>query len=737
VQTKHKRSLQVRLRNLQRLHRDRKCNEEENRVGLLNEMSTDRGRRSSYTNLADAVPDLTDELQSPGSKIRRASQQNELLEAAAGCAMLPTRSLGSKREHDGNLRQTKEEVDSVRLSHLQAFREGVAAHNEKENQLLWNAFDKQDTDRSRSLDHSELRTCLAAIGLSGKNEPERQMVRQCLWSLDALQVDFEEFSEQIVPKVRDSLNTARLPRNLELFASFDIHDKQILSIEDALNGLRRLGMPMREELRAKVTRAYMFQNCEHFLRSTKEPLLELDGFIKYADILYEIIARDAYENFHKIVAHYYMVDERRNAWKHDLVDLHAQFHEYDPVSGKYGASSGLLSEKQVLTVIRESGYMPKSEGRQKKTHDMVKEFANLHGEAGEGTLSFMEFLHIMYKLREYDRERLRHICQSRTNWSQGVMKTADVYEVLQPCGLQARTHDEEWEVKAVIDEFDEDALCILSCEDCLNILQMLGRKFRLMQHEKARQYVISAGWSESHFAEFRQTFWSFDEDMSEMLDREELVKAVELLRGSHGSGQSLANMNLMLVALGIDPTKEIEIDFLTFLRMLKMLDDSESGRQQGVLLGFNQERTDTLYSVFQALEPKSDGTVNREFLQFVFVSVLKALPKAQLDDLSRMLGMEPVQVEFTSFLRLMKLIDTYQEVEFSAFVQDMLNWASEKGIHDVQEIESKMGHVHRESSAHHAHRESSSHHHAHRDSSTHHVHVKAVQRRRTSTIVEA
>merc|ERR1712054_100365 len=172
----------------------------------------------------------------------------------------------------------------------------------------------------------------------------------------------------------------------------------------------------------------------------------------------------------------------------------------------------------------------------------------------------------MQRLREYDREYLRHICEHRLPWQDGVVSLADVWDVLPACGLEPRNGDERHEVEAVINEFDEDGLGIVSCAECINILQVLQRMFRLMQNEKERQFVVAAGWTESHFAEFRNSFWNFDEDMSEVLERDELIKAIELLGGVYW--QSMSNMNLMLVALGIDPSKEIQVNFLAFLRML-------------------------------------------------------------------------------------------------------------------------------------------------------------------------
>merc|ERR1719162_1314436 len=168
--------------------------------------------------------------------------------------------------------------------------------------------------------------------------------------------------------------------------------------------------------------------------------------------------------------------------------------------------------------------MPKTSFRQRKTVELVQDATRA------GTVGFLEFLNIMQKLREYDRERLRRMCGTRSNWAAGTLTLADVYEVWLLCGLAPKTNEEKHEVLAIIEEFDEEGLGVLSCEECLKVLQQLDRKFRLMQRERERQYVVSAGWSESSFAEFRETFWSFDEDMSEVLERDELMKAVETIR---------------------------------------------------------------------------------------------------------------------------------------------------------------------------------------------------------------
>jgi len=570
-------------------------------------------------------------------------------------------------------KQDKEEAArEMRENRRNVFNDALAAYQGKEKKFLETVFDKQDEDRSNTLDIAELRTCLVATGLRGKNEPERQAIRGILWSLDGLHVRFDDFID-IVPQVRSSLHELRKPGILQLFASLDNYGRSVLSIDDAVNGLRRLGIPMREEVCAEVTKAYVFQNCGDFLRSTREPSLAVDAFVKYVTILLEHLDRDRYDQFQSIVLKYVIGPKLQERWRRDLVEVHAEFHEYEPASGKYGSSGGSLSEGQVITVMRESGYMPKNTHRQQRTRDMVHELKRR-----DGTLGFMEYLDVMHNLRVWDCDRLRRICEGHPQWAEGMLTIDNIYEVLPACGLIPRTNDEANEVQAMIEEFDEDGTGVLSCDESTSLLQQLNTKFRFMQHERERQYVVSAGWSELNFAEFRQAFWNYDEDMSEILDRDELNKAVDQLRGSYSQSSSM--MDLMLVALGIDPTKEIQVNFLMYLRMLKMLDDSEGRRQQGLVLGFTVETSDTLYSVFQALEPESDGTAGRELLQRVIITVLKAqrvvLSEMQIEDLLRMVSQEPLQVEFPSFLRLMKVINDFQELEFEDVVSEMFNWTN-------------------------------------------------------------
>merc|ERR1719343_1402472 len=132
----------------------------------------------------------------------------------------------------------------------------------------------------------------------------------------------------------------------------------------------------------------------------------------------------------------------------------------------------------------------------------------------------------------------------------------------------------------------------------------------------------------------------------------------------------------MFVAIGIDPKKEIKVNFLMFLRLLKMLDESEARRQQGAMLGFNRDQTDKLYSALQGLDPENrSGTVKREIVEKALTgSTTKYLTKLQLVEVIRILSQEPAQIEFGGFLRTMKLLEGFAEGTFNMIIDEVLKW---------------------------------------------------------------
>lgn len=542
---------------------------------------------------------------------------------------------------------------------------------ERESVVLRSAFSKHDEDNSDSLDQSELLQALVDLGLSWHTKTERIEVRNVLWDMDKLQIDFAEFASSVVPKVRKTLHELRKPRLLELFHEVDDR-RGLLSIEEAVGIARRVGIFVNDEVCFNTMYAYE-QEAQRDISSVSQSkrVLDEDGFVQFMCLLQERVERYNLEQASRIATEFNLTAEEQQAVKHELVDFHKMFYEWDPCSGRFGSPSGVLSEEQVVTVIRESGYMPKVRPVQ------VVQLVIQRVKSPSGTLRFKQFLQVMTRLKELDQERLRKVfsLQADSTFGNpgGVVPVSALGRLLRDCGIQAMTTDDKAEVRRRVEDCDDEGSGLLTACKFVELAQRVASQLRAMQRERERLYVLAAGWTEQHFNEFRAAFQVFDEDMSGVLEHDELLKAVDLLKGQYW--QSSQNMNLMFVALGIDPNKEIKVNFLMFLRMLKMLDDSESRRQMGAIVGYGRDRTDKLFSAFQALDPESSNTMRRSLLERVIAQVCsRLLGKSQLAEALHILEMEPSRVEFSGFLRVVKSIENQLDSELEELIDALLAW---------------------------------------------------------------
>lgn len=554
---------------------------------------------------------------------------------------------------------------------------------EVDRAALKQAFGKHDVDDNERLDHSELLMCIANLGLRPHTKVERQQVRQIIWNCDRLLFSFQDFAEEIVLRIRDKLTELREPGLERLFNKADTQGKGELSVQEIGSILRRTGNFVSETVLEEAILAYvMIEHDGGKLKDVqsghggyKKVMLEMDGFVQYVRLIQEYHVREDSERFQRIITQFGMSKDDQEAWRHDLVGFHKMCYEYDPCSGKFGSSEGVLNEFQMITVLRESGYMPKTKQKQQSVWRTLPTIMR-----PDGTFTFMEFLQIMNRLRECDRERLRRIIDNKLTHSSNVIRMGDLGDLLTECGVLSCTADERAEIKLLMEDSDHEDSGVLTRDEVVILCQRIKAKVRGMQREREKQYVLSSGWNEQNFADFRSAFQTFDEDMSEILERDELMKAIEVLKGTYFF--SPGNMELIFVALGIDHTKDIKVNFLMFLRMLKMLEETEARQQLGANNGFTRGQTDKLYGTFKALDPGADiteGTVKRDTVEKAILQCgSKWLGKPHLVEVARNISQEPQHMEFGAFLRHMKVLEGHAEGAFENFVDDLLAWEDGK-----------------------------------------------------------
>ncbi|CAK0873694.1 unnamed protein product, partial [Prorocentrum cordatum] len=199
------------------------------------------------------------------------------------------------------------------------------------------------------------------------------------------------------------------------------------------------------------------------------------------------------------------------------------------------------------------------------------------------------------------------------------------------------------------------------------------------QRELERQYMVAVGWSAERVAECRRAFEQFDESMGDVLTESELLKP----RRARGRYAPLVrDLDVAFLALSLDTSVEVRVDFLTFMRIMKMLDESEARRGMAGMLGFGDESSDRIIGIYQKLSDQhgfSAAGLPRSVVEQAMLSLLVTeLAQLCFDIRSTCRahgcgGSEPATVDFGGLLRFMKALQGMLGGEsFEECLEDLL-----------------------------------------------------------------
>lgn len=511
--------------------------------------------------------------------------------------------------------------------------------SEQDQQAFHRIFELYDTNGSNTLDQAELKHCLADLGLRGRNQAERNAIRELLWSIDKLEVGLYEFATKIVPEVRARLRDLQHEKLLAQFQEADIDNSGRLSVEETVGTLRLMGtFPSQEQVLDAIcdvvpNAAAIGKSIEgHWMMS--RDILDMESFGGLIRLLQERTERERKERGRQIAGAYALTPEVIEAWEHSLVNMHEAFSIYQERS---------LPPSQVLTVVRECGLMPRNS-------NLSMLMLNVREEADEsGFLDFIAFLRLASKLREQERQYLLKIFDKHDYNRSGGLTLIEIHHALAECGVKPRTHHEADELHALIDEFDEDCSGDVDREEFIKLCQFVADKLIRIQREVERQQSVKYGWTEKHFEELRQAFVSFDLDMSEFLEGDEVAKAIDLLQRAH----SREDLNAVLLELGFDARQEpkSKVCFLDFLKIMKALEEREGQRILAKRLAFSDEMMVNLRKSFKGLQPR-EGLVLREKIKRTLP--LHDAPPERVAEIHRELEGQPTNVGFEVYMRFMK-----------------------------------------------------------------------------------
>jgi len=483
-----------------------------------------------------------------------------------------------------------------------------------------------------------------------------------------LQFTLEQYCNEVVPTIRQKLIELRRPNLLKLFKKLDTYERGKLSVSEILRALLLNGLEIFEEaLKAALKGFAQKTGRSEKLLSVGLGLMDEEDFVDFVCLQQELVEQERISKFQDLVTRLSLSEEEQEVWKHDLVSWHMRFHEYNPSRGYWGHVSGFVHEQQVLLLLRDSGLLPKSQPKIFQMKAMLQSMLR-----GDGTLSFHDFLKMVSHLKELEKDKLGKIVDDTDQ--NCCVPAKEVSTFFRACGFLSKAQSERMEVQDLLDQGDGRGSKFLGRGAIIELCIRLHTLLKVTALERERQYVLNAGgWTEHDYIEFKRAFHRFDEDMSDVLEREELVQAMDLLRGS--AWRALSSVNLMLAACGVDSEKEVKVNLMSFLRLLKLVDEVETRHNLGISMGFSSERTDGLYSAFQALDPEGHGSVPKSTLaKALRRATAKWCNETQLGEALGLLGSHSAPVVFQGFLKVVKALENVVEGDMEECLDDISAW---------------------------------------------------------------
>lgn len=551
---------------------------------------------------------------------------------------------------DSNHTKLKRFAEKSSVQHRASQIAAFLQWNENDQKNLIRAFERYDTNRSDSLDQSELADCLADLGLRGKNEEERVEIRQILWSIDKLEVSFYEFATRIVPTIRQRLAELQEARFSLAFTEADKDGSGALSIQETLQQLRLMGtFPSEEQVKDAIC-----QVCPLAMHTgmtvdgawlLQRDILDFHSFVALVRLLNEMTDRAHAEQTRQLAYEFNLPEEDKESWQHNLVDMHQVFQRLSTPKVR----PQVVSKAGASLVVRECGLAPKNPAQRMLISTVVGEEAD-----EEGNIDFKALLRIREKLREHDTQWLHRIFYKHDCNRSGGLSLMEVHSAMQEMGIQPRTEHESLELRALIDEFDEDCSGEVDREEFVNLFRFVCEKLHKVQREVERQTAVLYGWSDKHFDDLREIFMNLDQDASETLEVHEMMQAIENLQTSH----LREDINPVMQEAGLPQDSEgIKVDFLSFMKIMKALEDREAQRVVAKKYGYEgAENVSRLRAAFKELSPNQEGYVSKENVKSLLADgeANDKYSKAYADLQKELMSCHPSKVDFEVFVRFMK-----------------------------------------------------------------------------------
>jgi Ca2+-binding EF-hand superfamily protein len=439
--------------------------------------------------------------------------------------------------------------------------------SEKEQKDLRLAFDKCCAPGSNVLGPSECSDALAELGIVAKTKVEQhEFERICDNAAEQSDhIDFFGFCFELLPRVRQRLCELH---QASLLHEFNLYDKDRSGELDEWE--------CRQLLETFCTGNLDSQCMVSMERWMDEALKHHDHRIDF-NVFQSLVGR-AREHHQRIIrtciskikTNHGLEDTDIQQHSDEIVILHEGFRNAD----RNGHSQ--LQWDEVVTALIEYGLFPHDMGSRMHVLRLFKKVDT----DDDGKLGFREYLRLIRSIRdkrmEQEEQNLRDMFHRLDKDQSSRLDIMEISTLLGELGIQPRCHEDQWEIKRLLDDIDVDRSGNLSFEQFAALIQRLQGRLSVALRRRQQVLAHKSGLDGRQLTELRILFFDLDRDAHGFLTAQEQREAIRRLteaqqqeaQGQGGSAQH-SQEHLSRVAAEIDAASATgigRVDFQGFLQ---------------------------------------------------------------------------------------------------------------------------------------------------------------------------
>lgn len=230
----------------------------------------------------------------------------------------------------------------------------------------------------------------------------------------------------------------------------------------------------------------------------------------------------------------------------------------------------------------------------------------------------------------------------------GSLNLSEITTMLGDLRLTPKTKREQEEIKRILEDVDEDGSGEIDFSEFTALVLRVQERLRFVQRRQETEMAQELGFSDEQLSQFRNAFYTLDQDNSEALDVVELRQAFVLLRKPVSSDTLLSLFN------ALDKDGSGSLEFEEFLLLMKMMEERKG--------------------IFEVEPPKVTCIEDLDDLQMQ--TILDALPSKPSRLYLQTLSHEQLIETVSDFLRVHRTKDLKKEFGVEYF-EDLVAKAKE------------------------------------------------------------